>query len=85
MFDTPTFEVNADNGPLLTKIASAMIVIATLGVLLRFYSKKLIRQAYYWDDWLILLALPCVWALNALEIFGGSYIHKKNIILLISM
>lgn len=70
MFDTPIFELDANNGPMLIRISSAVAILSTLAICLRFYAKQLVGQEFLWDDALILLALPFSWAVNGLVIYG---------------
>jgi len=61
---------NEDEGPLVERVAVAGICISGLAVLLRFVSRKLVKQPFLWDDWLILVAIPFSWAVAIMQIRG---------------
>lgn len=70
MFNTPTFELYANNGPFFIRIAIAMIALSATGVCLRMYAKRLVGQSISLDDCLIVLALPASWGVCIGEIYG---------------
>lgn len=61
---------NEDEGPLVERVAIACMCLSGLAVVLRFVSRKLVKQPLLWDDWLILTAIPFSWAVPILQIRG---------------
>ncbi len=59
-----------DKGPLVIRVAAAMMALSGLAVCMRFIARKLVRQPCLWDDWMIVLALPFAWATCGFEIRG---------------
>ena len=56
MVDTAT----ANRGPQVNAISYAMLVLATIAVILRFWGRYVAKKAgFWWDDWLSLTALVC--------------------------
>ncbi|MCJ1244556.1 hypothetical protein MMC30_001754 [Trapelia coarctata] len=50
--------------------------VSGVAVCLRFISRRLIKQPFLWDDWLIVIALPFAWAVGVCELVGiyeGGY------------
>lgn len=75
MFDTPTFELHANNGPLAIRMAISMILFSLIGVCLRSYAKRIIHQPYLWDDGLIIVSLICSWSMSIMEIYSKSFLE----------
>ncbi|KAI8628486.1 hypothetical protein F5Y19DRAFT_476469 [Xylariaceae sp. FL1651] len=55
-----------------TAIGALVAVLATLSVVLRFYSRHATGAGLRWDDWLVLLALVATIATDALVLFASS-------------
>ena len=49
-----------DSGPHPVAAAYTMLVLATIAVALRFWSRYISHEAtFWWDDWFALMALVC--------------------------
>jgi len=59
-----------NKGPLMIRVAVAMMCVSCLAVCLRFTARKLVKQPCLWDDWMIVLALPFAWTTCIFEIRG---------------
>lgn len=70
MFDTPTFELHANHGPLMIRVAIVVMVLSFSAVFLRFLSRRLVKQPALWDDWMIIVALAFAWVTCIWEIIG---------------
>lgn len=70
MFDTPTFELHADHGPLLIRITIVMMVLSFISIILRFLSRRLVKQPFLSDDWMIVAGVVFAWVTCLLEIIG---------------
>ena len=46
-----------DRGPLIIAISVVIIILSTLAVTFRFWSRMISKAGLWWDDWTILLAL----------------------------
>lgn len=68
MFDTPTFELHADHGPLLIRTTIAMTILSFIAICLRFLARRLVRQPILWDDWMIVLAVLFAWVTGIWEV-----------------
>ena len=55
--ESPDFKIDADRGPYLVRVCSALIALTAIVVTLRFLSRRLSKFPLMWDDWLILIAL----------------------------
>ena len=49
--------ITDDRGPQVIGVSVAMIILSTLAVAFRFWSRKISTAGLWWDDWTILLAL----------------------------
>ena len=63
-------DINADMGPTMVRLCVSMMVLSTTAVVLRFVSRKVIRQPLQWDDWMILISLIASYAAGTVEITG---------------
>jgi hypothetical protein len=70
LINSSDFELNADNGPLVIRVAIAMMAISLLGAVLRFMARRIVRQPIMWDDWFIVLGLVCSWGVCIIQIIG---------------
>ena len=59
-----------DNGPLMTRVTIAVMVLPFIATILRFYTRKLVGQPWLWDDWLIPIALVPTWVCSISHIVG---------------
>jgi len=48
---------HADKGGVVLGISILMTILAIMAVALRFLSRKLSRAGFWWDDWVIVMAL----------------------------
>jgi hypothetical protein len=74
LINSSDFELNADNGPLVIRVAIAMMAISLLGAVLRFMARRIVRQPIMWDDWFIVLGLVCSWGVCIIQIIGMNSI-----------
>jgi len=51
---------SSDNGNTLVGVSIALSVLQIGLVAARFYTRRLQRERYGWDDWVMLIALVCV-------------------------
>ena len=72
LINSPNFNLNDDNGPLSNRIAISMMIVSLLAMVLRFAARKLVRQSFFLDDWLIVVAVAFAWATCIIEIIGNS-------------
>ena len=61
---------NDNNGPLIVTVAIVGMCLSGLAVCLRFISRKLIKQPFLRDDWIIVLAIPFSWSVAIIQIRG---------------
>lgn len=65
------------NNPAGLIVASVILeILTTLGVGLRFYSRRWKRQSILLSDWLILIAWIFGTGLTVLEIYGKIILHR---------
>lgn len=50
----------SDNGNTLVGVSIALSVLQIGLVAARFYTRRLQRERYGWDDWVMLIALVCI-------------------------
>lgn len=67
--EPPGYDLIADRGRFLIRVCCAMIVSSATIVTLRFLSIRLSKISLWWDDWVILLALPFSWLPSVLMIY----------------
>ena len=66
-----------DRGYIVKNLCVFMITSSVVVVCLRFASRKLSNAGYWWDDWLILMALPFALGINA-QILAGARFYSHN-------
>ncbi|QSZ30459.1 hypothetical protein DSL72_000013 [Monilinia vaccinii-corymbosi] len=61
----PTVDLSANRGPTVERLTIAMMVLITLAIILRFWSRTVATNSaggrnkhFWWDDWLALVAVP---------------------------
>lgn len=64
------FDLNADNGPFITRVSIAMMCVSVVGICGRFLARRLMRQPLLWDDGMIVLALVFAWTCSLIQIIG---------------
>ena len=72
---SPDLDIQADRGPHLVRVCSAMIALSATAVAFRFLSRRLSRVRSLWDDWLILIALvndPCTTSLGPYRSYSSK-------------
>lgn len=70
MFDTPKFELHANHGPLMIRITVVMMALSLVSIILRFLSRRLVKQPFLSDDWMIVAGAIFSWATCILQIIG---------------
>ena len=70
MFTASSVNPHDNEGPLMIRVAAAMMGLSGVAVCLRFTARKIVRQPCLWDDWMIILALLFAWATCIFEIRG---------------
>lgn len=70
IFNQPSSDINANKGPLMTKVCVAMMFVSIIGLCGRFVARKLVRQPILWDDWMIVAGLLFSWACCIIQIIG---------------
>lgn len=57
----PPQDVNLHEDDRSAILAASIVslAMAIFAAILRFLAKRVIRASYYWEDWLILMALVC--------------------------
>ena len=68
--DGPPPNPSDNNGPVIVTVAIIGICLSGLAVCLRFISRKLIKQPFLLDDWIIVLAIPFSWSVAIIQIRG---------------
>ena len=67
------FDINANNSPVVLHIGIAMMCLSGSAVVLRYVSRRLARQPWLWDDWMIVMAVLWAWAVCIVEFIGKDF------------
>jgi len=70
LLDHKSFQLDANEGPLVTGLCIGMMALSAIAVFCRFLARKIVNQPLLWDDWLILLALAFSWVTCIWQIIG---------------
>ena len=79
MFDRGPYDPKADDGPMLRSVCIAVVVLSGISVVLRFISRRLVKQPLLWDDWTVLIALPFAWGCCFLTIAGKKRFLNESL------
>lgn len=60
-FNAGADDLEANNGPLMNRVAVAMMALSLCAVVLRFVARRLVKQPLLLDDWMIVVALVFSW------------------------
>ncbi|MCJ1412463.1 hypothetical protein MMC19_006557 [Ptychographa xylographoides] len=72
----------ANQGPMMLGVNIFLIILTGTMCVLRFTSRKLSGVGFWWDDWLILAALPWIWGINICNFFEISYGFGQHVAIL---
>ena len=70
-----------NDGPLIVTVAIVGMGLSGLAVCLRFISRKLAKQPFLLDDWIIVLAIPFSWTVAIIQIRGKLLLSKREYML----
>lgn len=65
-------DVHASKIPTLIAADVTLICLSAIAVALRFLSRRISGAGFWWDDWVILVAMPLAWQLPTINIIGMS-------------
>lgn len=61
MSTVPPYDLYANRGPRGEAVAITCFVLAVVAVCLRLGARRAIKAPFWWDDFVIILALVCLW------------------------
>ena len=70
LFNHNSHGMDDDEGPLVMRISVAFICLSGTAVFLRYLARRVTRNPWSWDDWMIVVALMFAWTNPILEIIG---------------
>jgi hypothetical protein len=79
LINDPEFSLEQNSGPLIQRVAVAMMIVSFVAMALRFLARRLVRQPFLWDDWLIPMAVACSWGVAVIEIVGQNSTQKNAV------
>ncbi|KAL8689678.1 MAG: hypothetical protein Q9218_004708 [Villophora microphyllina] len=74
--------LNSNRGPEVVGAVTALTILATLAVLMRFQARKISGASFGWDDWLILVALIWEYGLSTVQFLAVHHGFGRHILML---
>ena len=78
LINTGTYDANDNHGPLMNRVAVAMMLISLVATCLRIFARRLVHQQLWWDDWFTPIALAFSWGVTIIHIIGSNYFLYTN-------